>query len=147
MASFLRGVFDTNVLLAAKLTPSAASPAAEILDRWQRREFTFLYSLDILTEYADKLRQKGISAEVITTFLRRLLGIGEAVSIVAFHFRHYPVDPDDVRFLLCALNGRATHLVTYDPHLLSLRPFYTAELAICSPIEFLVDCRRSTSPK
>ena len=48
----------------------------------------------------------------------------ELVTVGFFHFRHYPVDPDDVKFLLCAINGRASHLVSYDNHLRSLRSFY-----------------------
>lgn len=49
-------------------------------------------------------------------------------------------------FLLCAINGGASHLVSYDDHLLSLRPFYEAELAICEPVEFLGDCRKGPGP-
>jgi len=39
-----------------------------------------------------------------------------------------PVDSDDVMFLLCAMNGRATHLASYDRHLLSLRPYYAGQV-------------------
>jgi len=56
------------------------------------------------------------------------------VTVAFFHFRHYPVDPDDVMFLLCAINGRATHLVSYDNHLRSLSSFYESELKICEPL-------------
>ena len=45
-------------------------------------------------------------------------------------------------FLLCAVNGRASHLLSYDPHLLSLRPYYSAEMTICEPVEFLTECRK-----
>jgi len=38
------------------------------------------------------------------------------------------VDSDDVMFLLCAMNGRATHLASYDRHLLSLRPYYAGQV-------------------
>jgi predicted nucleic acid-binding protein len=44
-------------------------------------------------------------------------------------------------FLLCAINGRASHLVSYDNHLRSLRSFYERELQICEPLEFLEECR------
>lgn len=141
MSSHLRAVLDTNVILAAHRTQQAASPNAEILTRWRRREFGFLYSPDTLAEYAEKLLEHGIPAVEIEEFIRLLARHGEEVSIVFFHFRHYPVDPDDVMFLLCAINGRASHLVSYDDHLLSLRPFYSDELTICQPLEFLTDCR------
>lgn len=141
MASHLRAVLDTNVILSAHRTRHPASPNAEILARWRRREFHFLYSLDTLAEYAEKLLEHGIPAVGIEEFIRLLARHGEAVTIVFFHFRHYPVDPDDVMFLLCAINGSATHLVSYDGHLLSLRHYYSGELAICEPVEFLAACR------
>ena len=143
MPDSLRAVLDTNVVLAAQLSPHATSPAVEILDRWQRREFRFLYSLDTIAEYAEKLLAHGIPAPEVEAFLRLVARHGEIVPIVFFHFRHYPVDSDDVIFLLCAINGRGTHLVSYDAHLLSLRPYYAGEVAICEPVEFLKECRRA----
>jgi len=141
MAGQLRAVLDTNVVLAAKRSTHPTSPNAEILDRWQRREFTFLFSLDTLAEYAEKLLQKGIPAADVQTFVNSLARHGECVTVAVFHFRHYPVDPDDVMFLLCAINGAASHLVSYDSHLLSLRHFYASDLEICEPLRFLADCR------
>jgi predicted nucleic acid-binding protein len=55
MPGSLRAVLDTNVLLAAHLSSHPASPTAEILDRWQRREFVFLHSLDTLAERIPRL--------------------------------------------------------------------------------------------
>lgn len=86
--------------------------------------------------------EHGIPALTIEALLRQFAHLGEAVPIVFFHFRHYPVDADDVMFLLCALNGNASHLVSYDTHLLALRVYYGTELCICEPLEFLRDCRK-----
>ena len=141
MPGNLRAVVDTNVILAAHRTARPSSPNVELLTRWRRREFQFLYSTDTLAEYAEQLLKHGIAADEIEEFIRLLARHGDEVVIVFFHFRHYPVDPNDVMFLLCAINGGASHLVSYDDHLLSLRPFYVAELAICEPVEFLGDCR------
>jgi predicted nucleic acid-binding protein len=44
MSPALRAVLDTNVLLAAARSTHTASPTAEILDRWQKREFQLLVS-------------------------------------------------------------------------------------------------------
>ncbi len=145
MPSLLRSVLDTNVLLAARLSSQPASPTAEILDRWQRQEFLFLYSLDTLAEYAEKFLSHGIPPSEVEAFIRLLALHGEIVPVVFFHFRHYPVDPEDVMFLLCAINGHATHLVSYDRHLLSLRPYYEGEVTICEPAEFLAACRKTNS--
>ncbi|MDB6006269.1 MAG: nucleic acid-binding protein contains domain-like protein [Prosthecobacter sp.] len=141
MAEELRAVLDTNVLLAARRSSSPDSPNLEILSRWRRREFVFCYSLDTLAEYTEKLLAHGIPEADVEAFIHLLARHGEAVPIIFFHFRHYPVDPDDVMFLLCAINGSATHLVSYDDHLLTLQHFYATELAICEPLDFLVACR------
>ena len=143
--SAFRAVLDTNVVLAGKLSTHPSSPTVEILDRWQRREFAVLYSLDILAEYAEKLLANGISASDVSAFIRLVARHAELVPIAFFHFRHYPVDADDVMFLLCAINGQGTYLVSYDPHLLSLQPYYDGEVVICKPIEFLGACRKMMS--
>lgn len=50
-------------------------------------------------------------------------------------------------FLLCALNGAASHLVSYDSDLVSLQVFYADELIVCEPIEFLKDLRTRIDPE
>ena len=146
MLTTLRVVLDTSVVLAAKRSQHPESPNGEILDRWQRREFAVLLSLDTLAEYAEKLLEHGISASEVETFLRLLARHATHITISFFHFRHYPVDPEDVMFLLCAMNGQATHLVSYDEHLLALAPFYSPSLEICLPLQFLTDCRNAIRP-
>jgi putative PIN family toxin of toxin-antitoxin system len=145
MAAYLRAVLDTNVVLAARRSSHPGSPNAEILARWRQREFVFCYSLDTLAEYTEKLLEHGIPEIEVESFVRLLARHGEAVPIIFFHFRHYPIDPDDVMFLLCATNGSATHLVSYDEHLLALRHFYTGELIICEPVDFLAACRTASA--
>lgn len=145
MAVQLRAVLDTNVLLAARRSSHPDSPNVAILSRWRRREFVFCYSLDTLAEYTEKLLEHGIPETAVEAFVRLLARHGAAVPIIFFHFRHYPVDPDDVMFLLCAINGSASHLVSYDGHLLALKPFYAGELAICEPVDFLAACRAASA--
>lgn len=135
----LRAVLDTNVVLAAQHSRNPASPNVEILDRWECGEFALLYTADIITEYAEKLTESGAPQPAIDRFLSALALNGTFVLIESFHFRHYPEDADDIAFLLCALNGGATHLVTYDPHLHVLQPHYA--LAICEPLRFLAELR------
>lgn len=131
-----RAVLDTNILLAAESSTAAASPNREVLDQWLRGEFTLLVSDDVAAEYAEKLARLGRTADEIVFFLTRVFLLGEMVEITFFHFRHYPADPDDIGFLLCAINGQATHLVTYDRHLHQIAPFYP-EFVTCEPLGFL----------
>ena len=136
-----RAVLDTNVVLAAHRTENPRSPNREVLDRWGRREFALLYSDDVLVEYAEKLAEHGINDGEVRAFLARVRVFGEWVGIEFYHLRRYPADADDIAFLLCALNGRATHLVSYDG---GFEPFVGEfALAICEPQAFLAELRCS----
>lgn len=134
-----RAVLDTNVVLAAQRANDPASPNREILGRWKSAEFVLLYSADMVIEYAEKLLEHGFSESEVRSYLALVRLLGERVNITFFHVRNYPPDSDDIAFLLCALNGEATHLVTYDAHLLELQPYYA--LTICQPLRFLAELR------
>ncbi len=135
-----RAVIDTNVLLSARRSSSLSSPNAEIVSRWTAGEFTWLVSTDVFEEYAGKLREFGLLTADTVELLARLMLSGEMVEIRFFHLRHYPYDPDDTVFLLTALNGGASHLVTYDEDLVSVGVFYP-EFVTCRPLEFLTALR------
>lgn len=132
----LRAVLDTNVVLAADRSINPLSPNKEILKRWANREFTWLVTEDIASEYAEKLLEKGNPSAEVEAFITGLFLLAERVEIRFFHFRHYPVDSDDTVFLLCAINGAATHLASYDHHLLDVGIFYD-EFVSCRPADFL----------
>lgn len=82
MAGDLSAVLDTNVLLAARRSSHPNSPNAEILNRWQRREFTFLCISDTLAEYAEKLLEHGIPASEVEAFIHLLARHGKLVPVV-----------------------------------------------------------------
>ncbi len=140
----LRTVPDTNILLAAEMSGGPTSPNVEYFDRWESGEFTILFSQDTFLEYALKLREKNIPDERIKQVLRALLQLGIEVFIEHYHLPVYPVDTDDIAFLLCADNGEATHLVSYDKHLLDVGRYYPFK--VCGPIDFLKDLRRALPP-
>lgn len=134
-----RAVLDTNVVLASKRTTNPTSPNREVLDRWERGEYTLLHSDEVLLEYGEKLCEHGFPDEEVRAYLELVQALGEPVSIEFFHLARYPSDSDDIAFVLCALNGAATHLVTYDEHLFAVAheyPFVT-----CRAVQFLTALR------
>ncbi len=139
MAQF-KTVLDTNVIIAS-FSKHSSSPSKEILERWKNKEYKVLYSFGTLDEYMDKCLEIGISEEKIISLVQDLLNIGTEIFIEFFHFPKYPEDPEDTPFLLCALNGEATHLISYDKHLLDLDGTY--EIKICEPVPFLKELRKS----
>ena len=136
--SSIRGVLDTNVVLSARRSSNPESAPSQLLEHLRAGEWTLLYSSDILGEYVEKLLDHGASGEQAVEFVALLTTLGEEVAIEFFHLRHYPSDADDTAFLLCAWNGAASHLASYDRHLLDLAPFYKSAVAICRPREMLV---------
>ena len=138
--AMLRAVLDTNVVLAAARSTHPLSPNVEIMSHWRAGRFVLLVTLDIVAEYVEKLLTQGKPPGEVEAFAADLLTMGEFVPIRFFHLRHYPADGDDIAFVLCALNGPATHLVTYDGHLLDAACFYP-EFVTCRPVEFLTAVR------
>lgn len=132
----IRAVLDTNVVLAADRSNNPLSPNRELINRWVNGELTWLITEDIAAEYAEKLLDKGNAPAEVEAFITSLFLLAELVEIRFFHFRHYPVDSDDTIFLLCAINGRASHLVSYDRHLLDVGIFYD-QFITCRPTDFL----------
>ena len=56
-----------------------------------------------------------------------------------------PDDPDDDVVIACAIVGKASHLVSYDPHLLNLGNTYQG-LIILDGLHFLYAVRGDTPP-
>ena len=145
MKTSFRVVPDTNVVIASQKSTSESSPNREFFDRWKNDEFEILYSDDTLLEYIEKMRELHISEEIIRKLIRAMLELGRHVSIVFYHLPLYPSDPDDIAFLLCAENGNATHIVSYDPHLEEIEYFYL--FRVCGTLKFLFELRKQLSEK
>ena len=129
----MRIVLDTNVLMSGIFW---SGPPARILAAWSEGRFDLLASLEILTEY----RLVG----------RRLTGtypsidIGPVLDLVIRESRIVePVpqpsnacdDPDDVKFLACAIAGKAACVVSGDRALLRVSGYDGVE--VVKPKDFL----------
>ncbi len=124
MENVFRTVPDTNVILASEKTTHPTSPNKEYLNLWYQGYFDLLYSRDTLREYVKKLRDEGIERERIVGLIASFQKLSKLVPIRFYHLPRYPQDSDDVSFVLCADNGKATHLLTYDSHFDPLKGLY-----------------------
>ena len=136
----IKSVPDTNVLISAE-HGNLNSPNREYFERWKKSEFFLLFSDDTLKEYIKKLDDFGFTDYEVAEAIAPILSLGIHVDIVHFHYKKYPTDQDDIAFILCADNGEATHLVSYDKHLLDLNGQF--DFKICQTLEFLSDLRNS----
>lgn len=119
---------DTNIILSSELSKGRKSPNREFTKRWLDCDFVILFSYETKIEYAIKLRERDIPKKKIVEFLANLTRLGNIVFINHYHLQYYPVDEDDICFVLCAENGNATHIVSYDKHLLNLNGKYRFEI-------------------
>jgi predicted nucleic acid-binding protein len=105
-----------------------------------------LYADELLLEYREKFIAREIESELRIAFLASLNAMGERVEIRPGQIEPIvSADPDDDVVIACASIGKATHLVTYDPHLLNLGKSYRG-IVILNGLHFLYLVRGDTPP-
>jgi putative PIN family toxin of toxin-antitoxin system len=134
----MRVVIDTNVMISRFLSP-LGSPA-HIFDLLNQEEFELLLSEAILEEWQAALNYPKIQKlhklnEVeIAEFIAGFRLIGVMVEPLAIP----PVvldDPDDNKFIECAVAGGAEYIISGDKHLKSIREYQGIQ--ILTPAMFL----------
>ncbi len=145
-SSRIWAVLDTNVVFAGLFSRNPRSPTAEILRRWYSGEFDLLYCDELQLEYLGKLVPPRVDPLRRNRFLARLSRLGILIPLSADDIvPRVPADPDDDVVIACALVGGATHLVSYDPHLLSLGDTYQG-VRILDGLHFLYALRGDHLP-
>ena len=134
----IRAVLDANVFVTAVLTPSG--PSAAVLDAWRAERFELLVSPPILEEIARVLAYPKIAGRHRWSNQRIMAFIGDLgdLAIVTAGMLRLSViheDPDDDRYVECAVEGRAEYIVSGDKHLLTLGSY--GDVEIVSPRAFL----------
>lgn len=129
----MKVVLDTNVFVSGVFFNG---PPFEILQAWRDEKIQLELSLEILDEY----RQVGeiLAKEHPAIDLRPILEyVIERAEIVSSPRLPEPVcsDPDDDKFLACALASGSNLLVSGDRHLLKVSGYRNVE--IIRPREFL----------
>lgn len=132
-------VLDTNVLVAATLSPFGAS--FQILILVPQRHFELLLSVPLMLEYEEVLKREDMRAkshltlEEVESLLDMLAAVGTP-HMPFFRWRPQLPDPDDEMLLELAANGRADAIVT-----MNTRDFLPAAwrfgVEILRPGEFL----------
>jgi len=112
-----RAVLDTNVWISAILRHSAAH---RIYLHAEAGEYTAVTSNPILHEIARTLRAYfGIPDESVYAWWLRLTWLCDVIQVVSW-LNAIARDPDDNRFIECAVDGHCDYLVSQDGDLLEL---------------------------
>jgi len=141
----LRAVFDTNIFVSATLSRNPTSPNKELMERWQRDEFSLLTCAALTDELIEKLLEFGIDQDDVLELLSTLLALAEWVDVPEEAITPQLIDKDDNVVLACAIMGRADYLVTYDPHFDSLGGNYQG-IRIVKALPFLWAVRGDQPP-
>jgi putative PIN family toxin of toxin-antitoxin system len=137
-ARLLRAVLDANVIVSGVILSRGV--AHEIWEAWRRQAFVLVTSEAIIAEWVVVLQRPkfrdgyGISENQV----ERLASLVRSNALVVpgdLTIEPISRDPDDDKFLACALEAEADCLVTGDKDLLSLGAYQG--LALLRPAEFL----------
>ncbi len=134
----LRAVLGTNVYVSGTIL-SRGTPF-EILEAWRRQAFILVTSEAIIGEIERVLRYPHIRDRyaIVEQDIARLVESLRADALIApgdYEVSGVSRDPDDDKFLACALEAQADCIVSGDPDLLTLGCY--RGIAILKPHEFL----------
>jgi putative PIN family toxin of toxin-antitoxin system len=117
----MRAILDTNVLVSGIFF---SGPPARILNAWRRGEVQFALTPEIIDEY---IRVAGIlAAEFSGIEINPILNLIITKSDIFQPLKlqnQVCEDPDDDKFLACALSSGSRIIISGDKHLLKLSEF------------------------
>ena len=125
-------ILDTNVLISGIFF---AGPPYRILKAWQEGKIKLIVSEEILAEYqkvAEELSQQFPSVD-IGQILELLIIHAEIIDTQEFQVTICE-DPDDNKFISCALASKSKIIVSGDKHLLKISGY--EGILVLKPSEF-----------
>ena len=127
-------VLDTNVLSVAISRRSKFYPIWQAV---RNGDFDLLVTTDMLDEYAEVLADD-LSPEVSQNVMDALETLPNVIPIHKYYFWNLiTADPDDNKFVDCAVAGGAGYVVTDDKHFKVLKTIPFPKVAVLSSEEFL----------
>ena len=135
----IRAVVDTNVFVSSFF---GGNPR-KIIDLWKSGEIILCLSKPIVDEYIEVLRRLGLQNEKELDELLNLFAHGFHIVFTAKTPKLHVVekDPDDNKFIECAVSLKADHIITGDKALITIQDYMS--IKIVSPKDFLNSFRRS----
>ncbi|MGB9500419.1 MAG: putative toxin-antitoxin system toxin component, PIN family [Dissulfuribacterales bacterium] len=129
-------VIDTNVVVSGLLFGGTPS---RLVSLWKAGLIEPVFSKKILNEYLQVLAYPRFSlskTEIEFLLKHEILPYFQAIDISSeSHEVIIESDPDDDKFLLCALTGTCDFIISGDKHLLELKSYHG--IKIVTPADFL----------
>lgn len=129
-------VLDTNCLLMSLSSKGMYYPIwRDLLDG----KYTLCFSNEILTEYEEILTEK-VGKSVAENIVTALINLPNTRRVeIYYHFLLIKSDPDDDKFVDCAIKSNAKYIVTEDRHFDVLKNISFPKLDVIGIDEFLKD--------
>jgi hypothetical protein len=128
----MRIVLDTHVFISSFFGGNPRS----IIDMWKDGRLTLCLSQKIIDEYVEVLARLGLSDSPELVELLKLFATGfHIVFTTRTPEIHVVTDPDDDKFIACALALKAGYVVTGDKALVDVQQYQG--IKIVTPREFL----------
>jgi len=129
----MRAVFDTNVLVAARL--SLLGKPSQCLMLAHGGFVQSVTCREILAEFEEKLIAKFNYSPPQAAEAAKSVRDCSALVELQHDLKCVPEDPDDDKVVECAVLGRAEFIVSGDRHLIALKQYQNIRIA--RPAEFL----------
>ena len=129
----MKVIIDTNVFISGVFFSGAPY---KILEAWRDGKVQFVVSREILQEYQRVLETLGeeFPGVDVSGILELLTVKSELIAAPAL-LEAVCVDPDDDKFLACALASKVKHIISEDKHLLKVSGYRGVE--VVKPRKFI----------
>ncbi|MCB9431259.1 MAG: putative toxin-antitoxin system toxin component, PIN family [Ardenticatenaceae bacterium] len=133
MRDKLKVVLDTNVLL---VSISSKSKYHWLFQKLLQQEFEIAITNEILTEYEEIISRKYSVTAAQNTIRTLLLLPNVSKSDVYYNWSLLRDDPDDDKFVDCAIAANANYIVTNDRHFNILKQIKFPAVNVVNIIQF-----------
>ena len=135
----MKVVIDTNIFVSSFF---GGNPR-KIIDLWKNEKITLCLSNTILDEYIDVLRRIGLNDEYELEELLSLFSKGFKILFITKPPKIHIIenDPDDDKFIECAVALKAVAVITGDREVLAVREYMG--IKILTPQRFLETYREA----
>ena len=128
-------VLDTNCLIPIIIPGSFGY---DIWKTFREGRYTLCVSTDILLEY-EEILMKITNDEIFTQDILVAITNAHNIKFVSpsFHFNLIKADPDDNKFVDCAITAGASYIVSNDKHFAELELYDFPKTDVCTLAQFL----------
>lgn len=132
-------VLDTNCLI---MSLSAKSPYYPIWKDFRKGKFVLCITNEIIAEYVEMLSEK-MTPEIATNVITAILARDNIKHVnPAFRFNMIEADPDDNKFVDCAIHANAKYIVSNDRHFKVLKEIPFPKVDVIDIDTFLDELER-----